>query len=160
MSKIKSLLTSGLLNGFAGKTRFQSIERAGVDLQLSHFDQDADVYHDEWAANRTGGGQELAVANGKTYTRVYAGGTVSISELEKLGVNKKLVMEFLISSLNQAGEATRLHTDFGPIQNGDWTYHYKILERNDEIPMTTGKEDISYKGKVIFTHVFVMCPVE
>lgn len=134
--------------------------RAGFSLQTSHLDEDGNTYHDEWAADRTGGGQELVKVEGVTFTRVYAGGTISEAAMEQLGISKKAVMEFLISSLNKAGEATRLYENYGPVQDGEWTYQYQLLEQNPAIPMTTGKEDIGYKGQVVFTHVFVMCPVE
>lgn len=156
----QSLLTLGLKKGFAGETQFQPTNRAGFTLQSSHLSEDGNTYHDEWAADRTGGGQELVSVEGRTFTRVYAGGTISIAALEHLGITKEAVMEFLIASLNKAGEATRLHENYGPIQDGEWTYQYRIIETNDAIPMTTGKEDIQYKGQLVFTHVFVMCPVE
>nr|MBP9820316.1 hypothetical protein [Candidatus Woesebacteria bacterium] len=122
--------------------------------------EDNNVYHDEWMAGRVGGGQELVRVGESTFTRVYAGGTISVAAMEQLGITKKAVMEFLIRLLNQAGEATRLYENYGPVQDGEWTYQYQVLEQNPAIPMTTGKEDISYKGQVVFTHVFVMCPVE
>lgn len=156
----QSLLALGLTKGFAGQTTFQATKRAGFDLQTSHLEEAGGVYHDEWAADRTGGGQELVKVDGKLFTRVYAGGTISLSAMSELGISKAAVMEFLISSLKKAGEATRLHESYGPVQTGEWTYQYKVLEHNPAIPMTTGKEDILFRDQVVFTHVFVMCPVE
>jgi len=155
-----SLLSRGLTKGFAGETKFQTTQRAGFSLQANHFEENGGMYHDEWAADRTGGGQELVSMNEVTFTRVYAGGTISIAELERLGITKKAIIEFLITSLNIAGERTRLHESYGPMKSGYWTYQYRVLEKNDAIPLTTGKEDISYKGRIVFTHIFVMCPVE
>lgn len=156
----RSLLSLGLTKGFAGETQFQTTQRAGFSLQSSHLQQDGNTYHDEWAADRTGGGQELVAVDGVTFTRVYAGGTISDVALEELGITNKAIMKFLVRSLNKAGEATRLSENYGPMHDGDWTYEYRVLENNTAIPMTTGKEDISYKGTLVFTHVFVMCPVE
>ena len=155
-----SFLTRGLQKGFAGETKFQTADRAGFSLQTSHFEEDGATYHDEWAADRTGGGQELVKVGDVAYTRVYAGGTPSENALQKLGITKKDIMAYLITCLKEIGENTRLATDFGPRQDGEWSYQYRVLEKNDAIPMITGKEEISYKGKVVFVHVFVMCPVE
>lgn len=160
MSQAESFLSHGLLKGFAGETTFQSTQRAGFELQCSHLVENGNTYHDEWAADRTGGGQELVSVDGDTFTRVYAGGTISVTAMEHLGITKDTIMEFLIISLNTASGNTRLSQNYGPVQHGDWTYQYQVLEQNPAIPLTTGKEDILYKDQVVFTHVFVMCPVE
>lgn len=160
MTTPQTFLSLGLVKGFAGETEFESTSRAGFSLQTSHLEENGNTYHDEWAADRTGGGQELVKVNGVTFTRVYAGGTLSLDALKELHISKENIMEFLIQSLNEAGSKTRLFENYGPILNGEWTYKYKILEQNLSIPMTTGKEDILYKGQIVFTHVFVMCPVE
>lgn len=160
MSKTESFLSHGLLKGFAGETTFENNQRAGFTLQSSHLTENGSTYHDEWAADRTGGGQELVSVDGSTFTRVYAGGTISYAAMEKLGISKDLVLEFLIKSLKTAGASTRLSQNYGPIQSENWTYQYRVLEQNPAIPMTTGKEDILYKDQGVFTHVFVMCPVE
>jgi len=156
---VASFLSQGLLKGFAGKTEFKTIQRSSFTMQSSHLVDGENLYHDEWAANLTGGGQELVRVAGREYTRVYAGGTISESVMAQMGISKKDVMQFLISSLNTAGEATRLHQDYGPVSTDGWTYHYTVLEKNDSIPMTTGKESISYKNEVVFIHVFVLCPI-
>lgn len=157
---LQSFLSLGLLKGFAGETKFGVIKRANFSLQSSHLEMDGKIYHDEWAADRTGGGQELVKVDGETYTRVYAGGTISLVALKQLGITKKDILKFLITSLNTAGAQTRLHENFGPILEGDWSYRYAVIEQNDSIPMTTGREDIRYKGNIVFTHVFIMCPIE
>src|SRR5258708_5930376 len=161
MAASESLLSTGLKKGFAGETQFQTTQRAGFSLQSSHLEESGNTYHDEWAkADRITGGQELVKVGEKIYTRVYAGGTISIEAMEKLGITKKDVMEFLIKCLNAFAESTRLHENFGPHREGNWLYQYKVLEKNDAIPMTTGREEIAYQGQMVFVHAFVMCPVE
>jgi hypothetical protein len=156
----QTLLSLGLTKGFAGETQFQTIQRAGFTLHSSHLEVADGTYHDEWAADRTGGGQELVKVGETTFTRVYAGGTISLAALEQLGITKEIVVAFLIASLTKAGEATRLSENYGPIQDGDWSYQYQVIEKNQAIPLTVGKENITYKDQLVFTHVFVMCPVE
>lgn len=160
MSDIPSFLNTGLKKGFTGETEFLTLERAGFPLHGSHFIDGDAIYHDEWAVNRVGGGQELVKVGGQMYTRVYAGGTIATGEMEKLGITKKDVMGYLFACIKEFGEQIRLHEDVGPRSQDEWTYEYKVIEKNNEVPMTTGKEMISYKGKVVFIHVFVMCPVE
>ncbi len=156
----ESFFSLGLQKGFAGETEFKSTNRAGFSLQTSHFEEAGDIYHDEWAADRTGGGQELIKIGEQIYTRVYAGGTISYDALQDLGISKKEVIEFLISCLNKFGELTRFNQDCGPYEEGDWTYAYRVVEQKENIPITTGKEEIKYKGKIVFIHMFVICPVE
>ena len=160
MNTSQTFLAHGLQKSFAGETEFTSGRRAGFDLHISHLEEGGNVYHDEWSGKRVTGGQELVKVDEKMYTRVYAGGTISVDALQKLGIAEKDVMGYLVKCLNEFGEQTRLHKNFGPKKSGDWSYHYTVIEKNDAIPMTTGKEEISYKEQVVFVHVFVMCPVE
>lgn len=160
MPSPESLLTKGLLAGFAGETNSATAHRGGFALQTSHFQEGDAVYHDEWAAHRTGGGQELVTVDQRVYTRVYAGGTTSTEAMTQLGITKQDVLTFLVACLRSQGNNTRLHEDCGPHTEGDWAYTYQVLEKNTAIPMTTGKETITYKGQVVFIHVFVLCPVE
>jgi hypothetical protein len=71
---IDDALTTGLTSGYAGKTQFASLERAGFLLQSSHLQTDAVVYHDEWLNAHNGGGQELVRTGEERATRLYAGG--------------------------------------------------------------------------------------
>ena len=48
-------------------------------------------YRDEWFAHRTGGGQELAIVEGKTVTRVYGGGVVDEEYLREAGITEEEV---------------------------------------------------------------------
>lgn len=72
-SSLQSFLSLGLLKGFAGETKYETTKRANFSLQSSNLEMDGKIYHDEWAADRTGGGQELVTVDSETYTRVYAG---------------------------------------------------------------------------------------
>ncbi len=174
MHTLQHVLAMGLQLGFAGKTKLEQVMRGGFALTASHFTEaettettkktarskEMIAYHDEWAADRTGGGQELVRAGEQVYTRVYAGGTIAESELVRLGTSKKEIMTFLISQLSVLGENTRLHQDCGPLHEGEWEYAYRVTEKNDAIPYTCGKEEIRFQGNLVFVHHFVMCPVE
>jgi len=157
----KNLLTKGLQEGFAGSTVRKGVKRGDFKLESSHYEtEDGDIYHDEWMASRAGGGQELIEVDGKRFTRVYAGGTISKKALESLGLAEKDVIGFLIKQISDNGDKIRLYKDFLPESEGDWRYEYKIINSEEEIPVTTGKESVFYKEMMVFTHIFVLSPVE
>jgi hypothetical protein len=157
---IAKLLTEGLKKGFAGGTFMANINRSVFSLESSHLENENGIYHDEWFAKRAGGGQEIVKAKGVTYTRVYAGGEISLEELNGLGISEDDVMKFLKKQIIENGEKTRLHTDFQPEPEGDWQYSYKILDKDIKIPVTVGKEAIKFKEKIVFIHYFILCPVD
>lgn len=154
------LLSKGLAQGFAGGTIMSGINRAGFDFKSSHFEEDGSIYHDEWFADRAGAGQEVVKVGNVIYSRVYAGGTLHTEELQKLGINKGQIMTFLKKQMIENGEKIRLHTDFISETEGDWQYSYKVTDTNPQIPLTIGKETITFKGKVVFEHDFIICPVD
>lgn len=154
------VLTRGLLHTFAGKTKCVPASRGGIAVTTSHMEENGSLYHDEWAADRVGAGQELVRYDGLVYTRVYAGGTIAYEAMEKLGITKHDVIGFLIASLNSAGDQTRLCTQYGPVSSDEWEYAYAIIEDLPDIPLTVGKEEIRYKHTVVFIHMFLLCPVE
>ena len=122
------LLARGLKEGFAGGTTMQGVERGDFSLKSSHFESEGDVYHDEWFADRAGGGQEIVRDGETTYTRVYAGGTIPLEELKALGISKGDVMIFLKMQMIENGEIIRLHTNVEPEAEEDWQYSYRILD--------------------------------
>jgi hypothetical protein len=156
----KEMFTKGLQEGFGGKTARKSAVRGGFTLESSHYETKDGVYHDEWLADRVGGGQELVEVDGKRFTRVYAGGTIYEETLQDLGLTKKNVISFLKKNILENGENIRLHNDFKPEAEGDWQYKYKVIDREDSIPITVGKESIYHKGELVFVHGFVISPVE
>ncbi|MFH1601526.1 MAG: hypothetical protein ABIB61_01060 [Candidatus Shapirobacteria bacterium] len=157
----EALLSKGLEEGFGGKTVRENVQRGPFELESSHYEtEEGNVYHDEWLANRVGGGQEIVEVDGKRFTRVYAGGTVSEEILESLGLTKKEVIAFLKGQITKNGDEIRLYEDFGPESEGDWQYEYQIMDREDDIPVTTGKESIFYQGELVFVHVFALSPIE
>jgi len=158
--KTDRLLSQGLNAGFAGGTDMRSDERGGFKIKSSHFDNEDGTYHDEWIADRTGGGQEIVVAEGVTYTRVYAGGTITLEALAEMDISVGDVMAFLKKNIIEGGENTRLFSDYCPEVQGDWQYSYTILEEVPNIPLTLGKEVIKYHGVVVFIHDFLITPVE
>jgi hypothetical protein len=154
------LLTVGLQEGFAGESKIQEVKRAGFSIVSSHFENRGGEYHDEWFADRAGGGQEIVRVGESIVTRVYAGGTIPLEELDSLGITKREVMAFLKRQITKNGGGIRLRTNFEPEPEGDWHYSYKILDTDAEIPLTVGKEVIKFKGSLVFVHVFIISPVD
>lgn len=155
--KISQALTTGLVAGYGGKTEFSKTTRGGFDLKSSHFQNDQIIYHDEWTE---GGGQEIVKIEDEHFTRVYAGKTVDEEILEKLNITQSDVINFLISKIQQLGEKTRLFDDCLTDSQNGWQYEYKILDKNDEINVNTGKETIYYQNHPVFIHVFVLSPIK
>ena len=154
------LLTQGLLGGFAGGTVRKGSKRGGFAIESSHYEAKNGEYYDEWAASRSGGGQELVRSGDTRYTRLYAGGTTNPTILKNLGITEKDVIDVLVQQLKKLGSRTRLHAPCGPIITGDWEYRYEILEKIPNVAMTVGKESVMYKSELVFVHVFLLCPVE
>ena len=155
--KISQALTLGLINGYGGKTEFNKINRGGFDLKSSHFQDGEIIYHDEWTNN---GGQELVKLEDESFTRVYAGGVVNQEILQSLNISENDVINNLKNRIIEIGGKTRLFSPFkGETING-WDYEYKILDYNEEISVTSGKETISYQGHPVFIHVFVLSPTK
>jgi len=158
--KTERLLTRGLNEGFAGGTEIQNVDRGGSKIKSSHFENEDGTYHDEWIADRTGGGQEIVVADGVTITRVYAGGTVTLDALAEMGISIDDIMKFLKKNIIEGGKNTRLFADYLPEVEGDWQYSYTVLNDEPKIPLTLGKEVIKYKGVLVFIHDFLITPVD
>lgn len=160
MKEIKDLLTKGLSSGFAGKTTSASVVRGGFPVETSHYEGKEGIYHDEWFANRIGGGQEIVEVSGKKYTRVYAGGVIHQELLNELGITKKDITGYLKKKLLELKGETRLFDECEPNSDDEWSYLYTIIDRELEIPLTAGKEEIQFRGKTVFVHEFLLCPVE
>lgn len=160
MFTAQNLLTQGLLSGFAGKSEISSKKRSSFAVQASHFQTDVGIYHDEWVADRVGGGQELVKTAQGNFTRVYGGGTITEQELAQLGISKMDVMHFLVDSLNKYASQTRGDANCEPPAEADWQYQYQVLEKNSDIPYTLGKEEIFYQNHLVFVHLFINCPIE
>src|SRR3989344_4796344 len=105
------LLAKGLAQDFAGGTVMSGVKRAGFDFKSSHFEENGNIYHDEWFADRAGAGQEVVKVGDVTYSRVYAGGTLQVEKLQELGTDKGQIMTFLKKQMLENGEKIRLHTD-------------------------------------------------
>lgn len=159
MIEIKKLLSEGLAAGFAGGSS-NKIDRGGFAFKVGHLNNGNGTYHDEWIADRVGGGQEtVRTKDGQEYTRLYAGGTISEEELKKLGINKKDVLGFLVNTIQKLGEDTRLFMET-ELDSGDWRYTYEITSDEEKIPLTAGEECIFYKDNLVFVHNFLLCPIE
>lgn len=162
MSKSTELLTEGLSRGYAGKTEIEIVDRGGFKFKQSHYvdEPTGEIYHDEWLAARTGGGQELAIAGEEKITRLYAGGVISPDRLKKLGITKKDVIGYLIKKVGELGNKTRLFEDCTPASDGDWQYVYKITDRIESVGLTRALETINYKRVQVFVHGFETCPIK
>lgn len=161
MSEINKLLSDGLESGYGGNTEREIVQRGPFNIEASQLQtQDGKVYRDEWIADRTGGGQEIAQAGENTSTRLYGGGTVGLEQLTELGLTKKDVTKYLKRKIGELGEKTRLFDDCDINPDGDWQYNYKIMKNMEDIPLTVAMETISFKGKLIFAHAFILTTVE
>lgn len=155
----RAILAKGLLEGYVGKSIRGSVVRAGFDLETSDYSGPEGKYHDEWAADFNGGGQELTEAsNGERATRVYAGGTLAADALQKLGLTKKDVIGKLIFFVNKLGDGTRLDQD-AEMVDGVWRYSYKVLKSVKEIPVDLGEEEIRHNENLVFVHYHIISPV-
>lgn len=155
--KVVQALTTGLLAGYGGKTKFLTVNRGSFELKSSHFENAGIIYHDEWT---NGGGQEIVRVGNEAFTRVYAGGVATQEILQKFGITHQDVIANLISRIQQLGNKTRLFADCQTDDLNGWSYEYKILDRNGQISVTTGKEIIKYHGQIVFIHVFVLSPID
>jgi hypothetical protein len=150
---IKKALAKGLVAGYGGETEFKKNIRGTFETMSSHFEKEGVIYHDEWI---DGGGQEIVRSEGELFTRVYAGGTISEEKLNNLGTNKEAVINYLISKIKELGDKTRLFSDCPMISNGDWSYEYKVIDNEEALEITVGKEIIRYKNEIVFIHCFVL----
>lgn len=156
----KAILAKGLLEGYVGKSVRGSVVRAGFNLETSDYQGPEGKYQDEWAADFNGGGQELTEAsNGEKATRVYAGGTLSADELQKLGLTKKDVIGKLVFFVNELQDGTRLDRDAERVE-GVWKYTYKVLKSVKEIPVDVGEEEMRYNENLVFVHYHIISPVK
>ncbi len=157
--EITAVLSKGLLEGYVGKTVRGSTVRSGFPLETSDYKGSEGTYHDEWAADFNGGGQELVESpDGKKGTRVYAGGTLSAEKLQQMGLTKKDVIGKLIYFVNELKDGTRLSVD-AELTQDDWKYSYKVLRKVEEIPLDLGQEEIRYKDSLVFIHFHIISPV-
>ena len=62
-------------------------------------------------------------------------------------------------AIQQLKDKTRLFSDCELI-DGDWKYQYKIIDSDDSVSVTVGKETISHNNETVFVHVFVLSPIE
>lgn len=159
MTKIPAAaLTTGLLSGYAGKTVFTQLQRAGFDFESSHLETEALLYHDEWLNGHNGGGQELVRSGKEKATRLYAGGVVAAEKLAKLGITGKEIIDFLVSVISENPGQTRLHSPFS-VQKENWSYVYEILDTSESIDLTIAKETIFYNEEIVFVHGFLLSPI-
>ncbi len=155
----KAILAKGLLEGYVGKSVRGSVLRAGFNLETSDYNGPEGKYHDEWAADFNGGGQELTeTESGEKATRVYAGGTLSADKLQKLGLTKKDVIGKLILFVNKLQNGTRLDEN-AEMAEEEWKYTYRVLKSVKEIPLDVGEEEIRFKENLVFVHFHIISPV-
>lgn len=160
MSKIEKLLGEGLEEGYAGATKRQTVQRGQFRLESSTYvSPEGGVYHDEWIADRTGGGQEIAQIGEKKTTRLYAGGTISVEELIELGLTKKDVTRQLKKFIKGSNGNSRLLAPYSS-QEDDWTYDYHLIDSLPEIPLRVGMETIQFKGNLVFAHGFLHTSID
>lgn len=155
------ILTKGLLSGFAGTSKFDTVTRGTFTLTSSEvrFPESDTYYIDQWAGVRSGGGQELVQSGTSMATRTYAGGTISAEVLAKLGIGEGEIMAYLKEKLVKLAGVTRLTEPVAPIMDGQWQYVYEVIQKLNEVDLIIGKETIIYKRTPVFVHVFLVAPV-
>lgn len=158
MSAPRNAFAKGLLAGFAGNTTFKKIQRGEFSMLSSTYKKDGVFYIDQWFPGHLGGGQEILEVDRKRFTRVYAGGTLEDKALSHLGITKDDVMAFLKKSLQALGVKTRFDEP-ADLKDGDWTYQYVVIDRDEVTGVVTGKETIVYMDKPVFVHLFVISSV-
>lgn len=82
-----------------------------------------------------------------------------MDELDKLGLTKKDVIRYLMVKIQELGVKTRLLEDCEQV-DGEWSYGYKMLDREEAVPVFIGKEIIKYEDRLVFVHDFLLCPIE
>ncbi len=153
-----SPLTTGLLAGYAGKTTFSPVDRAGFSFLSSDYQETELTYHDEWLNAHNGGGQEVVRTPQGSWTRLYAGGVLAESDLKTLGISEKEVIEFLQKVLKTYAGESRLFENFA-VGEDPWLYEYELLHHDSAVDLTFGKESILYTGTVVFAHGFLISPI-
>jgi hypothetical protein len=161
MAETNRIMSEGLAAGYAGGTERVTVHRGNFDLESTNYTSpDGGEHSDQWIANMTGGGQEIARINGETATRLHGGGTFPLETIAALGLVKKDVIGFLKRSILESQGKTRLEEDYMPDAQGDWQYTYRILDSKDPIGLAVGMETITYRGQEVFAHAFINTPVK
>lgn len=158
-SSPETLLTKGLLEGYASSGGGVESQRGGFPIRVIHSESGAGKYHDEYSAEVTGAGQEFSDNGEQKYSRSYAGGTIPLEELTKLGITGDTVLAYLVSKVSELGQKTRLHTSILPPADDRFRYQYEIIEKEPSIPVTVGKESVFYDEVLVFVHYFLLCPI-
>ena len=157
---IESALTKGLLAGYAGG-KVEAVNRGKFTGKASHVElAEGQIYHDEWFASHSGGGQELVQVGDSQFTRLYAGGPPDVQTLTSLGISANDVGAYLKKKITELGEKTRLMKDCEPEPENDWKYRYKVTGNYPETSVTTSLESIEYKGTVVHHHAFILSPIK
>jgi hypothetical protein len=130
-----------------------------MGLANEYVNSKVERYHDEWFATENGGGQELVATKQEQATRLYAGGVILASELEKIGITGKDVISCLITSVRALQGKTRLHEPVSYTPGEGWEYKYEILKQPKEVMLTIGYESIVYHGREVFAHGFLLSPI-
>lgn len=155
------LLTEGLAAGYAGTKKPEDVQRANFPGKVNDYvNPNGGHYHDEWFADDNGGGQELVTIDNEQATRLYAGGVISVEELQKLGLSAKDVIYRLITSVNELKGKTRLHEQYSLDLPDGWNYSYEILKKDEEVQLTIGWESIKFNGREVFAHGHMISPVK
>jgi hypothetical protein len=158
---LRRLLTEGLLKGYAGKSKFNTVERGPFHGEESLLETPNGVYLDQWFAHQRGGGQELVILEtGEAMSRVYWGGTVDKEVLDELGITDEDVSAHLTGFITEAGNKTRLTQDYFPTPREDWNYRYRVLAGIKELQATLGLEELSFRDNLAFAHYIGISPVK
>ncbi len=150
------------LNNFLGKAALATYAGGGPGVdpekaekgmkELEYGNKDDEWYYkDSYGGFFQSWGREVVWHNGKPFwIQIYGGGM--IPEFQKNIDFTHKTFDFLKKAL-LAGEKSKIFQPRGPknLKDGDWNYNCKM---KGNIKKFKGKESISYKRKIVFTHDF------
>ena len=159
-TKFSKLLSLGLQKEFKGELKGVFQDYMGLNWSVVDYETDnSGKYHDEYTGKRLVSGREIVSINQQSYIRQYAGGTVDSKTLSALKLNDGDVIGFLVKVISNNAEKTRLDAEYN-YEEEDWKYNYSILDKIDSLSLINGKEEIIFKGVVVFVHIFTITPIE
>jgi len=158
----QDVLSKGLQRTFEGKNLERPLIFATQDATTLMSSLGSDHYEDMFIGtfdNTKTIGLDVAVTSTKVMLgRTYNGGTISVEELSKLGIDKKSVNSFLGQTI-VAKPWTRLNEDV-KYKNELFFYEYKVTKRHPLINAISGEETIFYNDQPVALHIVTISPIE
>lgn len=156
---LQKALSQGLKDGFGNNATYGDVvDDNGLEFKTVDKLLPGAVYSDRYANLKTTFGQEVVVAGDQTIFRIYAGRAIQ-ELLDELGIDENGIIAILQRVIRDFSDKIRLYEPY-TFTDGDWTYNYRVIDRDEAVGLVTGKETISYKGTVVFGHNFFIPIIE